>query len=301
MKRYMLLLCVVAFVGLASATAQAAIYNGVADNETDSLGFYYVITGGKFVNGQTVNGLKTSGGAMAYTLDTSDWGSYPQKVWNKDGWFAQTAGLALTMKNGDTVVYDNFNNATGDFYTTPAGQATASTPGMYRGYSMSNNFDWIYAGYFTLSEATTITQITGYFDPNGNGSDPVPFNPASPYIAYRMNIWSNVDVNMGSYTQKTPLNTNGFDGDVFSSDRVSGVFTWGDTGVDRIYGADYGNKHDPNYYLTFTLTTPITLQAGEYWFSHDATIIPEPATIVVWSLLGLVAVGYGAWRRRRAA
>lgn len=29
------------------------------------------------------------------------------------------------------------------------------------------------------------------------------------------------------------------------------------------------------------------------------TIIPEPGTVIVWGLLGLAVVGYGAWRRRR--
>ena len=29
--------------------------------------------------------------------------------------------------------------------------------------------------------------------------------------------------------------------------------------------------------------------------------VPEPATIIVWSLLGLAAAGYGVWRRKRAA
>lgn len=29
--------------------------------------------------------------------------------------------------------------------------------------------------------------------------------------------------------------------------------------------------------------------------------VPEPATIIVWSLLGLTAVGFGCWRRKRAA
>jgi hypothetical protein len=33
----------------------------------------------------------------------------------------------------------------------------------------------------------------------------------------------------------------------------------------------------------------------------DMTAIPEPATILVWSLLGTAAAGFGMWRRRRAA
>jgi hypothetical protein len=32
---------------------------------------------------------------------------------------------------------------------------------------------------------------------------------------------------------------------------------------------------------------------------HQAAI-PEPATLIVWGLLGVVAAGYGVWRRRRA-
>jgi len=32
-----------------------------------------------------------------------------------------------------------------------------------------------------------------------------------------------------------------------------------------------------------------------------ATPIPEPATIIVWSLLGMAAVAFGIWRRKRAA
>ena len=30
-------------------------------------------------------------------------------------------------------------------------------------------------------------------------------------------------------------------------------------------------------------------------------VVPEPATIVVWSLLGLTVAGFGLWRRKRAA
>ncbi|KKK91374.1 hypothetical protein LCGC14_2713610, partial [marine sediment metagenome] len=46
-----------------------------------------------------------------------------------------------------------------------------TTPGLYRGYAMSNNWDWIYAGYFLIEEATTFDTMIGYFDPT-NGFDP---------------------------------------------------------------------------------------------------------------------------------
>lgn len=270
-------------VCLCFSLVYAAPFDGQADNERDDLGYYYAITGGKFPNGQTVTGKKDTGGSMAYITDDPDWGSYTLDVWHKDGWFSETAGLALTMKNQGTAVFDNFNNDTGDFYTTPAGQASGDTPGLYRGYSMSNNYDWIYAGYFKVNEETTIDQITGYFDETSG------FDADNPLIDYRMNIWSNLDVDKGTYIQKTPAVAS-FEGDVFSSDYVTGTFSWGDTGVDRVFGDDYGNITDDIMYLTYTLDSPLTLSAGEYWFSHDATVVPIPGAVLL-GMLGLSAAG----------
>lgn len=265
----------------------ADAFDGQADNQRDDLGYYYVITGGKFPNGQTVTGQKNTGGSMAFILDATDWHdwgyNYSLDVWHKDGWFAETAGLALTMKNGDSVIYDNFNNDAGNFYDGTGTALSEDVPGLYRGYSMSNNYDWIYAGYFKLTEETTIDQITGYFDENEG------FDADNPLISYRMNIWSNVDVDMGTYNQKTPAIAS-FTGDVFSSDISSGTFTWDYTGVDRIFGDDFGNAHDEIMYLTYTLDTPLTLQPGEYWFSHDAVIVPLPAAFLL-GILGLGTVG----------
>lgn len=136
---------------------------------------------------------------------------------------------------------------------------------------MSNNFDWIYAGYFKLEQPTTINRIIGYFDPNGNGSDTYPFNPDSPAIRYRMNIWSNATGDL------LPINTGGFSGDVFSSNNVPGNFSWGYTGVDRVYPNAPGFP-EGIYRLAYSLNTPITLQPGIYWFSHDASILPMAAS-----------------------
>jgi hypothetical protein len=177
----------------------------------------------------------------------------------KDDWFSDNAGVGLTLKNGGVIVYDNNgieDGSYGDYYDATG---THGTHGLYRGYSMPNNFDWIYAGYFKLTGTTTFDQIIGYFDPNGNTSDPVRFNPHSRLIGYRMNIWSNVSGDL------LPVNTGSFTGDVFTTDSVPGSFSWGDTGVDRVYPSVTGFPEDI-YRLTFTLSSPVTLPPGIYWF-----------------------------------
>jgi hypothetical protein len=281
-----LMVCVSAATLTASAQA-GTTFNGVAENQIDYYGYYYAITGGQFPTGTTPNGTSSSGGTFRYITDDSDWG-YTTDVWHKDGWFAENAGLAVTLKNSGTIVYNNNgieDGTYGNYYNATAqGLPSASTPGLYRGYSMSNNYDFIYAGYFQITEATTIDEMIGYYDENSG------FDSDNPNIEYRMNIWSNVAGDL------LPTNTGSFTGDVFSSDTTSGSFTWGDTGVDRVYGIDYGSMTDDIYYMKYTLDAPITLQPGIYWFSHDATVVPAPGAIV---LVGLGASLVGCLRRRR--
>jgi hypothetical protein len=44
---------------------------------------------------------------------------------------------------------------------------------------------------------------------------------------------------------------------------------------------------------------PCSQPSRDVMARFDVTAIPEPATILVWGLLGVVAAGYGVWRRRR--
>ncbi len=278
------LVCVTLTAGVQAGTT----LNGSADNQIDYYGYYYMITGGQFPTGSVPNGASSSGGTFRYLTDDPSWG-HTTGSWQKDGWFPENASFALTLKNSGSIVYNNNgieDGTYGDYYNATAqGLPSASTPGLYRGYSMSNNYDWIYAGYFKIEEATTIDQIIGYYDENSG------FNSDNPSVQYRMNIWSNVEGDL------LPTGTGSFTGDVFSSDTVAGSFTWGDTGVDRVFGTDYGSTTDDILRLTYTLNTPLTLQPGIYWFSHDAVIVPVPGALL---LAGLGTGMIGLLRRRRA-
>lgn len=265
-----------------------ANFDGQADNQRDDLGYYYAITGGKFPTGNSPNGDNATGGTFRYLLDDPSWGSYPLAQWNKDDWFPSNAGLALTLKSGGSTVYDNNGIEDGTYgsYYDGTGIAQSSTvPGLYRGYSMSNNYDWIYASYFKLEQDTTIDTIIGYYDENSG------FDSDSPSIRYDMNIWSAVQQTTTSWM---PAVTS-FTGDAFSAKSAGGTFSWSYTGVDRVFGDDYGNAHDEIWRLTYRLDAPITLKAGVYFFSHDAEVVPAPGAALL-ALVGLPIVG---WMKRR--
>ena len=296
-RTFTLGLAATAALGLASA-AHAAPLNGVSDNGTDALGYYYAISGGQFPTGSTPNGDNASGGTFRFLVDdAAEWGRNPSESgnWQKDDWYSDNAGIALTLKNGSSIVYDNNGLEPGaatpadpNYYNVVTGNYPTGGHGAVTAYSMSNNFDWIYAGYFKIEAATTVTQLVGYFAYNTNPNDALTggFDPANPNIHFRMNIWSNTDGDL------LPTDTNSFDGDVFSSDNTAGTFGWSDTSIDRV-----GSSSTQDIYrLTYTLSESITLQPGEYWFSHDAAV-PEPSTVAV------LALGAGALllRRRRAA
>jgi len=282
-------------------------FNGQPEYEIDSLNYFYTITGGKFVNGQQFNGDNASGGVFRFLLDDPGWG-YPMQKWNRDDWFVENAGLALTLYNGTTVVFDNNgieDGSYGNYYDNLSNPGNP-TPGLYRGYSMANNYDWIYAGYFKLNEPTTITKIVGYFDGDGADGQTPPFNPNDPLIRYAVNIWSSVEGTGDDAGYLMPKLTGGFYGDVLSSETIagtaftSGAFSVSNTGVTRkFYDADSNLLwEDPIWRVVYTLDTPYTLQAGEYFFGVNAQIVPEPASVIVWGLLGAVAFA-GTWVLRR--
>jgi hypothetical protein len=238
-------------------------------------GIYWVISAGKFPNGQTLRGLKGSGSALAHVHnDPETFTNEGYRAWTKNvdrGQFGAcdfgpVSGLALTLKNGATVVYDNNGIETGtagNFYDNKGGGPDQMKASLWTYASMTKNVESEFAGYFKLTQRTTFDQIIGYFD--GNGNTELWFDAANVYNLFRMNIWSNASGNL-------PAAANGFTGDVFSSDRTAGTFSYSQTDVPRVY---QDGKVDATFRLVYTLARPMTLEAGEYWFGHDLSITPE--------------------------
>ena len=240
------------------------------------MGFYFSFLGGKAVPGQTLDGVSGATSALAYRQsDTLTWGMNGLNAWTRNtglsAAYSIASGLALTLRNGTSVVYDNNGIETasfGNFYDNTNGPPNSQKPGLTDFYSMSNYFPLIFAGYFKLAQATTVTELVGYFDILG--SKDLPFDPQNPYVRYRMNIWSNVSGNQ-------PKETGNFSGDVFSSDTTAGTFSFSDTGV-KVLSSISTDAPKPIYRLSYRLASPLTLPAGEYWLSHEASVRAQPAT-----------------------
>ncbi len=234
------------------------------------LGYYYAMVGGKPVTGQTVNGAN----ALAYRQnDELTWGAAGYNQWIhpvSSQLDSAVAGEAVTFKNGSTTVYDNNGidaGAAGNFYNNAGGGSDSTKPGLTNLYSMSNYFPLVMSSYVRLTAPVTVTEMIGYFD--GNGSPELPFDPMNQYIKYRMNLRSNAS--------GLPTDTGTYTGNVFSTDSTAGTFTVASTGVTRV-SSIANAAPDPIWRVSFKPNSPVTIPAGEYWFSHDASIRATPAS-----------------------
>jgi hypothetical protein len=257
-------------------------FNQQADNRRYELGYYQAITGGKFPTGNVPNGTDASGGTLRFIFDERDlvWGDPPLDidVWHKADGYPEHAGFALTLKIGNVVVYDNNGIEDGsganfyDYSSDTSEDCRGIWPGVIRGYSMANNWDLIYATYFKLAERTTFDTIIGYFDPTP--SEIAEFDPYSPSISYRMNIWSSVQDDPNDNPNSYMPAVTSFTGDVFNTNLMRGdVFQISETGLNLIFPPCLNWPSSPIWRLVLKLRKPLTLPAAVYFFSHDAIVV----------------------------
>ena len=264
-----------------SGNVNLTVTVGTATSQTNvnipykPLGFYYAIFGGKAIAGQTLNGIAGANSSLALRhSDNFVWGTDGFNAWSKNTGlvtpaYSAVSGLAVTLKNGAATVFDNNgieDNTFGTFYSNTSGPDSAK-PGLSKAYSMSNYYPLIFGTFVHLTQPTTITQMIGYFDLYGDPA--LPFDPGNPFVKFRMNIFSNASFQ--------PKETGNFVGDVFSSDTVAGTFSYSQTAASRISSAA-ANTPSPIDRVVYTLASPLTLPAGDYWFSHDVAIRATPAS-----------------------
>ena len=237
-------------------------------------GFYWAIPASLFPNGQTANGRTGSNNSLAFIHQVPElFGDRGFNSWTKDTGFTEAqwatwSGVAVTLRNGNNIVYDNNGletaAATGGVATFYDNRATALADGEYPGtnvfFSNSQNSNAAWAGHMRLTQSTTVTQIIAYFD--GNGQSQLPFDPNNPYVRYRMNIYSNTPANLPG--------ANSFAGNIFSTDNVQGSYAISPTAVSRRFKSSA--TLDPIWRVSFTLAQPLTISAGDYWFSSDGAI-----------------------------
>jgi uncharacterized protein (TIGR03437 family) len=264
-----------------SVTVGARMTQSTVTLPVRSNGLYWVVTGGKFVNGQFAQtGFPGKNSSLAFRHNNpTAFGSNGNNAWTQNTGlgisFRDVASLALTLKNGGNIVFDNNGIETGTvgaYYENMPGSAVLfNMSSLTSPTSPASTVRGMFSGYFRLQAATTVTQMIGYFEGPVNVSPA--FDPANIYNTFHMNLFSNVT--SSDFFSISPKDTGGYTGDVFSSDTSPGAFTFATTGVDRVTP---DGTRIPTYRLVYTLKTPMILPVGEYWFSHD---VSTPATQVV--------------------
>ena len=232
-------------------------------------GYYWTITAGKTQNGLGLDGASGSNSAFAIRHDDQQqWGTTGLRQWTKNtglpGAFNEAKGIALTLKNGAQIVFDNNGletGSTGAYYDNRGGVADGQKPGLLSMFANSVRRPLITAGAFRVTQATTVTEMIGYFE-GPSFLRAFPFFPDNFFNRFRMNVWSNT-------TGNEPRETGDFAGDIFSSDRTAGKFSYGSTGISRVF--QQGTSQEI-YRLRYELNEPIVLQPGTYWFSHDVAV-----------------------------
>lgn len=258
---------------------------GTSEPSAESVGAYHVLTTGDGAGGPQLWPEGTAGGAFRFYTHDKRWG-LPTRKWVAAPWFPQTHGLAMTLWQDDLPVFSNHGIEQADTgsYFQAGDSGLTFTPGLSSFFSMTEKRGMICAGRFHTDVPVVFNSVSGYFACVSS------FDPSDPRVLFHMNIWS-AGVSPDDPDLLIPA-TPGFTGDVFASDKTPGRFVHSDTGIDRQWARLTDGESDV-WRLTYTLEQPITLPAGDYFFSHDAEVrsLLPPLSMAALAGLGLLAAG----------
>ena len=163
---------------------------------------------------------------------------------------------------------------------TPAGASITNTP--YVELYVDTNNNGVSDGIGSTADSYIITSPTTPLIPGQWVQETLTADTLVHIVGNR----GSFGVESGSGSKYSAYNGFGRFGDLLNETYSAG-FTWGDMNIFNAYvdTGVWGGSGGP--YTAYV---------------DDISVgtVPEPATIVVWGLLGLVAAGFGGWRRRRA-
>ncbi len=293
MNRFMIVLCVAAVVDLASATAQAAV---TINFDPDVLIQAYPsaagtdVPGGRKVDQVDARRLHQPWGTVYETFynpanpqtQSDSYNTYMNwrdslgdgegiamfNSWFLDASIVRTWGETVVIKPGTTVTGTAASGWNVRVIDSPYGLGGSSVQWWTTDSSKYINTT------STIGEFSVTADL--YWDANANGWDA---SDAAVVVGDSVRFWAG--------------NLNGDDAEFYRSDTQALYFD------DAGWGTRSPNAGGPFGAIYATgANTPL---GSGFEAALTATVVPEPGTIIVWSLLGLAAAGCGVWRQKQAA
>jgi hypothetical protein len=289
MKRFMILLCAVAVVGLAAAAAQAAIT--ITFDPDALIQAYPPAAGTSDVAGQ--NKVSQENARRVH----QPWGTVYETFYNPAN---------PQPQNNSYNTYMNWRDSLG------VGEGIA----VFNSWFIDGPAARTWGEKVVVKPGTTITgtatdgwQVRVIANPYGIGGGIVQWwtLDSSKYINTVSNI-GDFSITADLYWDTGPAGWDLNDLPVLDGDVVRfwlGCLNGDDPETYRsdtqaLYFDNVGWGNRPSNVAPFNAI--YSDAAGHYGSGFESVLTtPEPATIIVWSLLGMVAVGFGVWRRKRAA
>ncbi len=279
MKRFMIFLCVVAVIGLAAVSAQAAINTANwAESWTDSNNLYHSPDSGR------VSSDGSGGVNAAIPTDAIQTSAYNTQTGGGNAALDTVSYLrtiTILPSGGDPSLLGNLSTSTGLTATFSLNNNALPSGALFT----ASNF----VGYTTPGVGYPTPTIRFAFT-DGNTGD-VWFSHIGAISALNLSNQENVTLtaSFGDPSQWSDLNG--------TFPVTTALFDSALSNVTRL-GLSFGSGNFFSNGFAFDTGGTASLDL----VSIDTTSpVPEPTTMIVWSLLGGFGLAFGYWRRKRAA